>query len=263
MTLFTTFMNILFAERRKPSKLSRAVAIQRKYYTDTATRYDSMHAQEGATDTSITTFVHAFLRMLQVRSVLDVGTATARGMCDLKRALPHLFVCGVEPVSALVEQAVKDGATSHVSLVCATGEALPFSDASFDAVCEFATLHHAVNPSVVVKEMLRVARKAVFIADSNRFGQGPWAARLLKLFLCKSKLWGFYTFLRTRGKGYRITEGDGLAYSYSVYDSYDLIARWADRVILIPAGQQEKSASWFHPLLSSSGVLVCALRERL
>lgn len=244
------------------AKANRAVEIQRKYYTDTAARYDSMHAHEGATDTSITGFLHAFLRMLQARSILDVGTATARGMCDLKRALPQLFVCGVEPVSALLQRAVKDGATSQVSLICATGEALPFSDASFDVVCEFATLHHAANPNAVVKEMLRVARKAVFISDSNRFGQGSWLARRLKLFLCKSKLWGLYTLLRTRGKGYRITEGDGLAYSYSVYDSYDLIARWADRIILIPASAGEKSSSWFHPLLNSSGVLVCALRER-
>jgi ubiquinone/menaquinone biosynthesis C-methylase UbiE len=170
------------------AKPNRAVEIQRKYYTDTAARYDSMHSHEGAMDASLTKFLHAFLRMLQARSVLDVGAATARGTCDLKRALPHLFVCGVEPVSALVQQAVKDGATSHVSLICATGEALPFSDASFDVVCEFATLHHAANPNAVVKEMLRVARKAVFISDSNRFGQGRWVARLLKLFLCKSKL---------------------------------------------------------------------------
>jgi ubiquinone/menaquinone biosynthesis C-methylase UbiE len=243
-------------------KPSRAVEIQRKYYTDTAARYDSMHAHEGVTDPSITKVVHAFLRMLQARSVLDVGTATGRGLCDLKRALPDLFFCGVEPVGALIKQAVKDGNTSYVSMVCATGEALPFTDASFDVVCEFATLHHAANPNAVVKEMLRVARKAVIICDSNRFGQGSRAARLIKLFLCKTKLWGAYTFLRTRGKGYLITEGDGLAYSYSIYDSYDLVSQWADRVILIPSSADEKSSSWFHPLLNSSGVLVCALKER-
>ena len=243
-------------------KPSPAVETQRKYYADTAARYDSMHAHEGATDTSITKFVQAFLRMLEARSVLDVGTATARGMRDLKRALPELFLCGVEPVAALVEQAIKNGNTSHVSMICGTGEALPFPDASFDVVCEFATLHHAANPNAVVKEMLRVARKAVIICDSNRFGQGSRAARLLKLFLSKSKLWGVYTFLRTRGKGYTITEGDGLAYSYSIYDSYDLVSRWADRVILIPSTPGEKSSSWFHPLLNSSGVLVFALKER-
>ena len=243
-------------------KPSRAVETQRKYYTDTAARYDSMHAHEGATDAAITKFVHAFLRMLEAHSVLDVGTATGRGMYDMKHALPELFLCGVEPVAALVEQAIKSGNTSHVSMICGTGEALPFRDASFDVVCEFATLHHAANPNAVVKEMLRVAKKAVIICDSNRFGQGSRLARLTKLFLCKSRLWGWYTYVRTRGKRYTITEGDGLAYSYSVYDSYDLVARWADRVILIPASTEEKSTSWFHPLLNSSGVLVFAFKER-
>ena len=85
-------------------KPSRAVEIQRQYYTDSAARYDCMHEHEGANDPSITRFVHAFLRMLQARSVLDVGAATGRGTCDLKRAMPDLFVCGVEPVAALVEQ---------------------------------------------------------------------------------------------------------------------------------------------------------------
>jgi ubiquinone/menaquinone biosynthesis C-methylase UbiE len=165
-------------------------------------------------------------------------------------------------VGALIKQAVKGGNTSYVSMICATGEALPFAEASFDVVCEFATLHHAANPNVVVKEMLRVARKAVIICDSNRFGQGSRAAQLIKLFLCKTKVWVAYTFLRTRGKGYLTTEGDGLAYSYRFYDSYDLVSQWADRVILIPSSADEKSSSWFHPLLNSSGVLVCALKER-
>ena len=244
------------------TKSSRAVEIQRSYYTRTAARYDSMHAHEASTDTSITKFLHAFLRMLEVRSILDVGTGTGRGMRDLKAALPGSFVCGVEPVGALLDQAARDGNTSSFSAVRATGEALPFRDASFDAVCEFGILHHAANPNAVVAEMVRVARKAVFLSDSNRFGQGPCAARLIKLILCKSKLWGMYTFLRSAGKGYMLSEGDGLSYSYSVYDSWDVVSRWADSIILIPAVAGEKAGSWFHPLLNSSGVLVCALRER-
>jgi ubiquinone/menaquinone biosynthesis C-methylase UbiE len=242
------------------TRLDRAVEIQRRYYTDTATRYDSMHAHEGATDASITKFAHAIIRMLEIRSVLDVGTATGRGMRELKDALPELFVCGVEPVAALVEEAVRSGNTSSCPILRATGEALPFLDASFDAVCEFSILHHAPDPNAVVKEMLRVAKKAIFICDSNRFGQGSVGARLIKLALYKSKLWGAYNYLRTGGKGYRITEGDGLSYSYSVYDSFDLLARWADRVILIPC-TGGKGTSWLHPLLTSGSVLVCALKE--
>jgi hypothetical protein len=68
--------------------------------------------------------------------------------------------------------------------------------------------------------------------------------------------------LRTGGKRYRITEGDGLAYSYSVYDSFEQVSQWADRVILVPLPSDDsKATSWFHPLLNSGGVLLCAFRE--
>jgi hypothetical protein len=118
------------------------------------------------------------------------------------------------------------------------------------------------RPNAVVAEMLRVARKAVFVCDSNRFGQGSMAARLFKLFLYKAGLWRTFNYIRTGGKGYMITEGDGLAYSYSVYDSLKLIQLWADRVILFPSETGKKKLSWLHPLLNSGGVIVCAIRER-
>ncbi len=236
------------------------MAIQRKYYTDTAPKYDSMHAHEGGTDPSNTKYVYAFLRMLGARSVLDVGTATGRGLSDFKRELPDLFVCGIEPVDALIRQGVREGYTSGIAIVRGSGEALPFPDRSFDVVCEFAALHHVANPNAVVRGMLRVARKAVIICDSNRFGQGPPLARFLKLALYKTRLWSVFTYVRTQGKGYMVTEGDGLAYSYSVYDSFDLIARWGDRIVTVPCGEG-KHISWFHPLLTSSGVLLCAIKD--
>ncbi len=239
----------------------RATEIQRQYYSENAARYEEMHAHEGSTDAFSMKFFHAILRMLDAQSVLDVGTATGRNLRDLKEGLPHLSVCGVEPVAALVEQAIQKGNDAFGSILQASGEKLPFSDASFDVVCEFAVLHHAHDPSAVVKEMLRVAKKAVFISDSNRFGQGSRAARLIKLGLYKSRLWGIFNYLKTFGKGYLISEGDGLAYSYSVYDSFEEIAQWADRMILIPSGN-EKVSSWLHPLLTTSGVIVCALREK-
>jgi len=256
----TAFVNLIFARRSKPSELRRAVAIQRKYYTDTAPKYDSMHAHEGANDPSITKYVYAFLRLLGARSVLDVGTATGRGLSDFKRELPDLFVCGIEPVDALIKQGIREGYTSGIAIVRGTGDALPFPDGGFDVVCEFAALHHVANPNAVVREMLRVARKAIIICDSNRFGQGPLLARLIKLALYKTGLWSAFTYVRTRGKGYMITDGDGLAYSYSVYDSFDLIAQWADRIVTVPCGE-EKHIGWFHPLLTSGGVLLCAIKE--
>jgi len=243
----------------RPS-VPRDVEIQRRYYSDTASRYETMHAQEGATDAFSQNFIHSILRLFKVQSVLDVGAATGCGLRDFRKAFPGVFVCGVEPVAALLQQGRVAGNLSGVSFLQASGEALPFPDNSFDAVCEFATLHHVPNPSAVVGEMLRVARKVVVIADSNRFGQGSWPARLLKLFLYKLGLWRVFDFLRTRGKRYQISEGDGLFYSYSVYDSYHLAARWADRVLLV-SGDPVHSRSWLRPLLTSQGVILVAIRE--
>ncbi len=240
--------------------LDPAVEIQREYYTETASRYDSMHAHEGADDPECRKFIIAILRSLEVRSLLDVGSATARGLKDFAEGFPGALVCGVEPVTALVQQGVAAGNTRTVPLLQASGEALPFGDGSFDAVIEFSTLHHVPNPSAVVREMLRVARRAVVIADCNRFGQGPLPARLFKLFLYKIGLWHAFNFVRTRGKHYQISEGDGLFYSYSVYDTYDLVASWADRILVLPSGLTH-SRSWFHPLLTSEGVILIAIRE--
>lgn len=242
------------------TSLDPAVEIQREYYTETASRYDSMHAHEGADDPECRKFIISILRSLEIQSLLDVGSATGRGLQDFAAALSGALVCGVEPVTALLQQGVAAGNTQTVSLLQASGEALPFADSSFDAVSEFSTLHHVPNPSAVVREMLRVARRAVVIVDCNRFGQGSLAARLFKLFLYKVGLWHAFNFVRTRGKRYQISEGDGLFYSYSVYDSYDLIAPWADRILVLPSGPT-RLGSWFHPLLTAEGVILIAIRE--
>lgn len=243
------------------SSIPRDVEIQRRYYSNTASRYDVMHAGEGAADSFCQGFLQSILQLMAVNSVLDVGTATGRGLQDLQNALPGIFICGIEPVAALLQQGRAAGQTSGISVVQGSGDTLPFPDESFDAVCEFATLHHVPDPNRVVGEMLRVSRRVVVIADSNRFGQGPWAARLFKLFLYKCGLWRVFDFVRTRGKRYQISEGDGLFYSYSVYDSYDQVARWADRVLLVPS-EPGHSQGWFHPLLTAKGVLLVAIRER-
>jgi SAM-dependent methyltransferase len=238
----------------------RAVALQRKYYTETAAQYEEMHQHEGTGDPREMDFIVAMLRMLQVRTMLDVGTASGRVLVTLKSAIPELVLCGVEPVGALLDQAVVRGNTKCGSVVQGKGDALPFADASFDAVCEFAILHHVADPGTVVSEMLRVAKRAVFLSDSNRFGQGSLPARLLKLALYKIGLWGTFNYLSTFGKGYQVTEGDGVSYSYSVYDSYDQISRWADRIILVPA-DKTRAKSWLHPLLTSSGIILCGIRD--
>jgi len=218
-----------------------------------------MHTTEGADDPDCRRLAISILRSVEINTLLDVGSATGRGLRDLASEIPGISVCGVEPVAALIQQGIESGNTKTISLLQASGDALPFSDESFDAATEFSILHHVPDPSSVVKEMLRVARKVVVIADSNRFGQGSWPIRLLKLLLYKLRLWNAYNFVRTCGKRYQISEGDGLFYSYSVYDSYDLIAKWADRVLLFPS-VPTNSQSWFHPLLTAPGIMLVAVR---
>jgi len=237
------------------------VLVQRQYYVDTASEYDRMHAGEAAEDAATLQVIIPLLRSFQVRSLLDVGSATGRGLPKLAAGLPGAFICGVEPVGALISQGVSSGAAGGLPLIQGSGDSLPFADQSFDAVCEFAILHHVPDPSVVVGEMLRVARNVVVIADCNRFGQGPILLRILKLFLYKSGLWGLYDFLRTRGKGYQTSPGDGIFYSYSVYDNYDQICQWADRILLFSYGET-RNWSWFQPLLNSGNVLLIATRRK-
>jgi len=57
-----------------------------------------------------------------------------------------------------------------------------------------------------------------------------------------------------------LTPGEGLAYSYSVYDSSDCLSNSAARLSLIPV-EPHSPTSWFHPLLTSAGFIACALKE--
>lgn len=242
---------------RDPDK---AVQAQRQYYADTAEQYDSMHAREAGDDHANMKIICGLMRILDARTVLDVGAGTGRGLRHLRENLPDLHVRGIEPVPSLIQQAVQKNGIPQGTIIQGVGEALPFEDASFDVACSFGILHHIANPEVVIREMLRVASAAVIISDGNRFGQGTWPTRLLKLFLFKLGLWRIVNYLKTRGKGYLLTEGDGVAYSYSVYDSLACITEWADRVVLIP-GEPGKVKSWFHPLLTAGTIIVCAMKE--
>jgi ubiquinone/menaquinone biosynthesis C-methylase UbiE len=241
-------------------KLDEEVEIQRRYYTDTAVCYDQMHDHEASENPQTFDLFCAMLRMAGAKTVLEVGAGTGRGIRRLSEAMPDLSICGVEPVTALVGQAKTKSGVSVDAILQAVGERLPFRDRSFDVAFSIGILHHVRQPNLIIREMLRVARRAVIIIDGNRFGQGRWPVRLLKLGLYKAGLWKVVNYLKTRGKGYELTEGDGLAYSYSVYDSFELLASSAEQLIIIPS-EPCVPTSWFHPLLTAPGIVVCAMKK--
>ncbi len=238
--------------RRSPEKM------QRQYYRDTAERYDDVHVSSEDEHFTALRFISTFMDLLSISSVLDVGSGTGRAVKYFSEKHPSVMSVGIEPVWEMLYRA-QEKLIPVSCLICGDGYRLPFADASFDAVCEFGMLHHVASPVAVVKEMLRVARKAVFISDGNRFGQGNRFLRVLKLILYQAGLWGIANWLKTAGRGYTYSEGDGVAWSYSVFDSYETVSEWADRIVLIPT-EKAKGSSWFHPLLTSGHILLCGIK---
>ncbi|MBV9866502.1 MAG: class I SAM-dependent methyltransferase [Abitibacteriaceae bacterium] len=232
--------------------------IQRQYYTETATSYDDNHLDNIGAHYVALQYASKLMELAEISSVLDVGCGTGRAV---KHFLDQgLIVHGVEPVQALIDQAVHKHDIPQSCLTCDTGDSLPFEDNSFDAVCEFGVLHHVANPNLILREMMRVARKMVILSDSNRFGQGSKIGRWTKLLLYKTNTWSLINRVKTRGRGYTISQGDGLAYSYSIFDSFDALTIWADKVVVLST-TNEKIGSWHHPLLTSSHALLCATKE--
>ncbi|HEY7770999.1 class I SAM-dependent methyltransferase [Longimicrobium sp.] len=208
------------------------VEVQRAYYASTAQRYDEMHVREGDEHYFALSFMLSMLDFLEIRSVLDVGAGTGRTVQHIRAHRPDIRVVGIEPVQALIDQGHAKGLSAD-ELRVGDATALPYADGEFDLVCEFAVLHHVREPRRVVAEMLRVARRAVFISDTNRFGQGSAAVRAAKQLLSAVGLWKAADLVRTRGKGYTLSEGDGLAYSYSVFDDYRQVREGCRRIHLL------------------------------
>lgn len=205
---------------------------QREYYARTAARYDDCHGAGEIEHEVAGAFLQASIDLLSVRSVLDVGAGTGRVIRRLKERNTGLQAIGVEPVEELREQGYAKG-LSREALVPGDATALAFADEQFDLVSAFAVLHHVRRPEKVVSEMIRVAARAVFIADANCYGQGTGASRFSKAVLRRLGLWRAACMIRTGGRGYFISEGDGLFYPFSVFDMLPLIQKRCKRIHIL------------------------------
>jgi SAM-dependent methyltransferase len=234
--------------------------IQHDFYAATSERYDEMHAAPNDEHYTALAYISALIEGFGWRSVLDVGAGTGRGVRHFIDRHPGLDVRGVEPVRAMIEQAERGNGVPAGVIDEGRGDPLPFADDAFDVVCELGVLHHVADPNTVVAEMTRVARRAVFLSDTNRFAKGGFLHRAAKYGLYRLGLWQAVYRLATRGRGYHLNPEDGgVAYTYSVYDSLALLNEWADRVFLVPTAPVR--AGWFHPLFSAHTVLLCAVRD--
>ncbi|BAZ47925.1 methyltransferase [Nostoc sp. NIES-4103] len=210
----------------------KEIELQRRYYAETADEYNQVHVSSKDEHYLALGFMVAALDYLEIQSILDVGSGTGRALSYIKKKRPNIQIIGIEPVKELREIGYSNG-LSDDELISGDATHIDFDDGQFDLVCEFGVLHHIRRSETAVSEMLRVAKKAIFISDSNNFGQGSPSARLIKQLINAFGLWGFADFIKTKGKGYTILEGDGLTYSYSVFNHYKQIKRCCQNVHLL------------------------------
>lgn len=234
------------------------------YYRDTARSYEETHGQEEEHDTALR-LIAGFAQVGGVRSILDVGTGTGRGVQTLSALLPDARVIGVDLSIDLLNQGVRAQRLTPRDVCVADGEQLPFADGSFDLCVETAVLHHVPNPVAVVREMLRVAKWGIAASDSNMYVDGT-SQRIfpkgifgsaLKMWMCRCGLWKSLKILRT-GKVWSYSEGDGVFWTYSVYESLPLLQKHCKQVFTIPL----KGGARMHtlPVLGASHVLVVGIK---
>jgi ubiquinone/menaquinone biosynthesis C-methylase UbiE len=214
------------------ANVQKEIEIQRAYYAESANHYDDMHVHEDDAHSFALRFMLAAIQYFGIRSILDVGSGTGRGLLKIKLEMPDIKAVGIEPSAELRKVGHSKGLL-ETELIDGDAMDRPFSDGSFDLVSEFGALHHIPVPSKAVSEMLRVSHHAVFISDCNNFGQGSKLSRLLKQTINAVRLWPFVDLIKTRGKGYTISKGDGLAYSYSVFNNYERIKKECSSIHLL------------------------------
>jgi demethylmenaquinone methyltransferase/2-methoxy-6-polyprenyl-1,4-benzoquinol methylase len=121
-------------------------------------------------------------------NVLDVATGTA-GVALALRARTGAAVVGVDLTEAMVrrgEANVARARASGITFVLGRGEALPFADASFDALSFTYLLRYVDDPAAAVAELARVVRPGGVVAN-------------LEFHVPSNPLWRSLWWLYTRG----------------------------------------------------------------
>jgi SAM-dependent methyltransferase len=239
-----------YSQQRRNSELE----IQRAEFARKAASYDETH-----THTDEHGFALAWLcsccDFFGFQTILEVGAGTGRFVPELAKRCPAVKYLGVEPVEELRRQGCARGLPAG-TLVDGSGYDLAFPDGAFDTVFECAMLHHVKRPDLVIAEMLRVARKAIFISDNNCFGHGSLAKRMAKHALRAAGLWQIARYLNTGGRGH-LDYGDGVSYSYSVFDNIAQIRRACDRIYIL---NTEPTAN-LAPLWGAPHIALLALKR--
>jgi ubiquinone/menaquinone biosynthesis C-methylase UbiE len=111
--------------------------------------------------------------MLTKSRILEVGTGKGHMAIALARKGFKLISIDLDRKA---HYAAKAGLKAMrldklVTLKIMNAERMEFKDSYFDEVISVNFIHHAKNPAKCLKEMIRVAKKEVIIADLNKHGE--------------------------------------------------------------------------------------------
>jgi SAM-dependent methyltransferase len=93
--------------------------------------------------------------------VLDVGCGDGLLALQLQEKRSDIELKGIE---------VLIRSCTHIPVEPFDGRVIPYADASFDIVMFVDVLHHAEDPMALLREAVRVARKAIVIKDHTADG---------------------------------------------------------------------------------------------
>ena len=196
---------------------------QRKYYATSADKYDDAHLVESEHEYALSQLC-GIINYYKFSSVLDVGAGTGRVLRHAKKMCSSANFIGLEPVAEM-RQVGYDSGLGHEELLDGDAIKLPYPDNSWDIVCAFGILHHIPVPALAIKEMVRVAKCGIFFSDLNNYGCGSVPQRILTQSLSVVGLWKPFQWLKNGGKFEKFSEGDGIHYSYSIFDDLKLIRK--------------------------------------
>ncbi|MBA2629553.1 MAG: methyltransferase domain-containing protein [Thermoleophilaceae bacterium] len=114
--------------------------------------------------------------------VLDVACGPGNFTRAFASAVgPTGLVAGIDASPTMLQRAVEQAVPDNVAYVRGDAAALPFVDASFDAVCCFAALYLIEDPVRAIDEIVRVLAPGGRVALLSSVSRGPLPSRLADL----------------------------------------------------------------------------------
>jgi ubiquinone/menaquinone biosynthesis C-methylase UbiE len=109
-----------------------------------------------------------------VKTILDVGTGTARIPIELAKRNSTVQILGVDLSEEMLilgrQNVTAAGFADRITLFHVDAKMMPFEDGTFDAVVSNSIVHHIPDPSHCFKEIVRLAKPggSFFIRDLFR-----------------------------------------------------------------------------------------------